>query len=488
MRSLFILIVSIIILDFVKSKDIIIVGAGISGISAARILINGGHNVTVLEARNRVGGRIHTVEVNNNKVDLGASWIHKDNDNHPIYKLAEKFNLKTKEIASSYKVFTKNDQNERIEVNSSLLDEKYEEYIQLIKSLASDSSKLSSNISVYDYLKNKNLLKSITENKFNGFFLSRTEIDFSASFKSLSAKLTGKRFTKSSDKNENGEKTPVLIFPNGYLDIVSNLIKGVGKEKVVKVSLEKVVTNVTVKDKVSVKTKDGSSYTGDYVIITIPLGVLKNDTITFNPPISEKKRDAINSVGFGTLNKAYLEFKVPFPDNETHIYYFMQNKFQNRNYFNDFYNLGRWIDKSAFMSLSPSTEDQNSEEIDDTSITESCLTRLSIIFNKSIVELKESWNSTIRTRWQADEFSQGSFSYPQVGTTLEDYEELRRSHQKYVLFAGEHTSNQNYGTVQGGYNSGVKAACEIDKKLCSTSSAPVFKIPLVLISSIKIEE
>ena len=60
-----------------SSPRILIVGSGIAGVSAAHFLhSNGLANVTILEARDRVGGRIHTIEYDGKPLDLGAEWIH----------------------------------------------------------------------------------------------------------------------------------------------------------------------------------------------------------------------------------------------------------------------------------------------------------------------------------------------------------------------------------------------------------------------------
>lgn len=61
--------------------DVIIIGAGISGIAAARLLKSKGYSVLVLEARNRIGGRIWTDTSLNSPLDMGASWIHGINKN-----------------------------------------------------------------------------------------------------------------------------------------------------------------------------------------------------------------------------------------------------------------------------------------------------------------------------------------------------------------------------------------------------------------------
>lgn len=58
------------------SKAIIIIGAGASGVAAAAKLISNGYkNVTILEASNRIGGRINTIPFGANVVDMGAQWF-----------------------------------------------------------------------------------------------------------------------------------------------------------------------------------------------------------------------------------------------------------------------------------------------------------------------------------------------------------------------------------------------------------------------------
>ena len=74
--------------------DVIIIGAGISGLAAANNLILNGFNVLILEGRERIGGRIHSESFANAIIDLGASWIHGVEEN-PITRLAKKHGIIT---------------------------------------------------------------------------------------------------------------------------------------------------------------------------------------------------------------------------------------------------------------------------------------------------------------------------------------------------------------------------------------------------------
>ena len=72
-----------------KPPRICVIGAGISGLRCADILLTQGFDVTILEARGRIGGRTHqTILPSGQKIDLGPNWIH-GTDNNPILDIAK---------------------------------------------------------------------------------------------------------------------------------------------------------------------------------------------------------------------------------------------------------------------------------------------------------------------------------------------------------------------------------------------------------------
>jgi monoamine oxidase len=70
------------------AQRVIVVGAGIAGLTVANALTHAGVEVVVLEARDRIGGRLHTVDLGGSNVDLGGAWIHTP-DGNPMSTLAD---------------------------------------------------------------------------------------------------------------------------------------------------------------------------------------------------------------------------------------------------------------------------------------------------------------------------------------------------------------------------------------------------------------
>lgn len=85
-------------LDPGRNPHVGIIGAGLSGLRCADLLLQYGFDVTILEARNRVGGRMHQEQLpNGHLIDVGPNWIHGTNDN-PILDLAKQ----TKTVVGSW--------------------------------------------------------------------------------------------------------------------------------------------------------------------------------------------------------------------------------------------------------------------------------------------------------------------------------------------------------------------------------------------------
>ena len=72
-----------------QANDAVVIGAGLAGLTCAQRLMTAGHKVVVLEARQRIGGRIWSEQRQGCAIDLGASWLH-GITNNPLHRLVTK--------------------------------------------------------------------------------------------------------------------------------------------------------------------------------------------------------------------------------------------------------------------------------------------------------------------------------------------------------------------------------------------------------------
>jgi monoamine oxidase len=239
-------------------KRIAIIGAGVCGLSAAKKLSEKGVSVTVLEGRDRIGGRIQTDRSLGAAVDLGATWIHGPNGN-PVSALADKARLKRVETDDEYVIRGKN------------------------------GSK------VWPIFA-PNWLFEVMEMTPTGTGLDQLNLkETERQFKEFGYGYPGKD----------------VLFPNGYEDILGVLA---GEYEI---ELSTKVTQIAYSDKgVEVGSELNETKYYDAVLITVPLGVLKKKIISFSPELSQERLHAVARMGMGTLDKVYLKFEEPFWDKD----------------------------------------------------------------------------------------------------------------------------------------------------------------------------
>jgi len=282
------------------TRSVIIVGAGASGLSAAHSLAKAGLEVTVVEARNRIGGRVWTDTSLGIPLDLGASWIHGIEGN-PVSQLAD--NINAPRAVTDYE----------------------NHYVRHVSGVI---------------VKPRNFPREFVE-------VSAIEHEFAADVNDLSRRAL----------NE-GEAYggPDAIFPDGYIDVLEALVEDYD------IKFETIVKQIDVTDTGVAVSADGALFSADAVLVTVPLGVLKSESITFNPPLSEKRKSAIEKLGMGLLNKVYLKFDEVFWDKEADIIGYVGPK---RGYFVEWLNIAKYTGEPILVGFNAATAADELELLSD---------------------------------------------------------------------------------------------------------------------------
>ncbi len=416
--------------------DIIIVGAGVAGLVAAHALTKEGVDVVVVEARDRVGGRVWTDRSLGPPADLGASWIHGP-DGNPVTGLARNLDLELLETPKD-EAWSIHDHTAGLVDEDDLEDaeERCEELLAAAEALAED---LDDDLPLSEAVRRANGGRD-PEGLLQWFLVSNVVVTQGEELKNLST------WWNDDDEEFDGED---LILPDGYDHIPEALADGLD------VRLGHVVSSITWEDGEGAEVvTSGGTFAARHVLVTLPLGVLKAGSVTFEPPLPADKRDAIARLGMGTLNKVVVRFAERPWDHDARFFGHVAAQ------------PGRWPE---FLDLHPDSEEpvvvaftggdfaRALEDRSDDELLSDLRVVLEAIAGRELPEAQ----GLLVTRWASDPYAAGSYSHVPPGAEPEDFDALAAPVGDALFFAGEATSRDFRGTVHGAWISGLRAAEEI---------------------------
>ncbi len=438
------------------NKNIIVVGAGVTGLIAAVKLAEAGLNVTVLEADDRVGGRIRTEYAGDVAIELGAEFVH--GKPPELLALLDELRLEKYELGGANISFSpygdlhpQSDEDdggsedhgpfplmERMTQWSDAHpdeDLSFSEWLQQVSFAPEDAA------SATGYVEGFNAADA-------------TEI----SVRSLAVQ----QYAEDSIEGDTS-----FHVSGGYARLTAALqqrLRSLGGA----VCLGEAVTHIDwAQEQVTCRCGDGHAFSADQAIITLPLGVLQAGAVRFTPEPSDVLAQAAR-MRMGAVCRINLLFQrrwwaeIPHPQHEAlqQMSFLLPTQRAKGAHFNVFW--------TGFPSLDPvltawvgGPSANLFDTLDDHAITHIACADLARIFGLTQEQVLDELVSHHLHNWQRDPLALGAYSWVPAGA-VDASEAMSQPVDNTLFFAGEHTDTTgHWGTVHGALRSGLRAAAQV---------------------------
>jgi monoamine oxidase len=421
--------------------DVIIIGAGASGLAAARELSAAQLEVIVLEARDRIGGRIHT-QFDKWPIELGADFVH--GKPPETLAIAERAGLKLQSIPNLHWHF-----HDGVLTKSGDFWSKVEDVMDEMSRYRGPDQSFDTFLDQYK----RSDIRTIATLYVEGFHAAHAD------------RISVHGLNKTNEAASEIDDDKQFRVENGYVRIAQALHdEAIGSGTTF--HLNTIVEAVNWKrNEVTVVTTTSQRFKARRMLVTLPLSLIK--TVRFVPALTETQ-NAADKLAMGQVIKVMLRFREPFweelsvpgekekPADLKDLTFIHAPAELLPTWWTQFPVrtpvLAGWTGGTRAEKLSVESDD---------SLLDHAFQALTHIFGVSKGFLEESLAEFYTHNWQRDAFSAGAYSYIPVGG-LDAQVQFARPVDGTIFFAGE-ASNEvgHHGTVHGALASGIRAAKEI---------------------------
>ncbi|HEV8047919.1 MAG TPA: NAD(P)/FAD-dependent oxidoreductase [Terriglobales bacterium] len=441
-----------------KTPHVIVVGAGAAGLAAAVELGRAGLSVTILEARNRIGGRMFTQRdpVCQAPIEFGAEFIH--GLPPEIWEPMQARKLKIEEVSGEPWCFRKG------RLSTCDFFDEVDDILKKMDDHAPDESFLS-------------FLKRCCDPRDDPKKQESYEraLAYVVGFNAADPDRVGVHWlVQGMRAEEQIEGDRAFRAANGYqdlLDVFCAELAGAGVEIQTEVVVSSIRWSRSGAEVVAIRASEAQMFSAERVLVTIPLGVMKasaddEGAVRFDPALPRTKLDALKKLEMGKVIRVTLRFKSRFWDTIPAPSIQRETLSDMGFLFSDDERLPTWWTtmprKLPIMTgWAPFRCAQRLSGQSESFVVDRCLQTLSKLLNIGIDQTTELLGAAYFHDWQNDPFSRGAYSYGAVGADGAQ-EALGRRVENSLFFAGEATDTTGHnGTVHGAIASGHRAAKEI---------------------------
>lgn len=420
-----------------KGKTVICIGSGLSGLAAAHRLKKKGWNVLVLEARDRIGGRVFSHQFNDKHViELGAEWVGASHSR--MLELCDQFGLKLNNNQFDSHLIHKEQYSPYGKWNYSPdWEEKFKKILVDFKQLSEEELR---KLDQYDWW------RFLVNNGCSGRDLEVRELldstDFGEGIRHVSAYSALAEYAESSPKNEMDFK-----IEGGNKRLAEKLVEEIGRERIL---LQHTVTQIEQNEKVKITCSNGKVFEADKLICTAPTFAVKQ--IKWLPELPAEKQEALNELQYARINKHAVSFSDRFWNDESfdivtdetphYLYHATKNQSGTDGVLIS-YTTG---DKAAVFA-------NRSNQRNATDIAN--------VLSPHFGNVKQKIKAQANYYWGSDKYTQGAYAMYGVNQWFRIKPVLSEPFL-HTHFAGEHLADWQ-GFMEGAVNTGEEAADQISR-------------------------